>query len=256
MARNGTNPATRLAALLAALLACGGVAAETVTVAVASNFANAMRGLVDDFEAKTGHGVRVVPGSSGKLYAQIVNGAPFDVFLSADSERPGRLEREGRIVDGSRQTYALGQLVIWSADPGNAGDCLSGLESPGQRKVAIANPLLAPYGLAAREFLEKRGLWERIGPNLVTGENVAQAAQFTATRNASIGLFALSQARQMDGATCSWIVPDDEYSPIAQQLVMLERASDSAAAIALVEFLLEDGVQERLERLGYRRVSE
>lgn len=228
-------------------------AAETVTIAVASNFAPTAAELSTRFEETSGHTVRLVRGSSGKLYAQIVNGAPFDVFLSGDRERPERLERAALIVDGSRYTYAVGQLVVWSADEVTRGDCLAALET-GDRKVAIANPSLAPYGIAAQAFLSKRGWWEALQTRLVYGENVSQAAQFVATGNAVVGVLAASQLGLLPVAatTCLYRVPAADHAPIEQQAVQLKSPSSGLAAGEFLRFLKSAEATAVIERHGYR----
>lgn len=242
------------AVLVAAALATGAAAtAETVTVAVASNFSTPLVGLVSDFERESGHAVRVVSGSTGRLYAQILNGAPFDVFLAADAERPTRLEAESLALPGSRHTYATGTLVLWSADPA-IEDCLAALESLDRGRLAIANPLLAPYGRAARQFLDSSGLWPVVENSLVTGENVAQVAQFVATGNARMGFVAKSQlgTAALGNASCSYEVPAEAHAPIEQQLVRLNRSAGSKAAAAFVAYLMSERVQRKLVELGYR----
>ena len=212
--------------------------AETVTVAVASNFAGTARDIAAAFESSQGHEVRLVPGSSGKLYAQIVNGAPFDVFLSADAERPERLEADGLTAAGSRRTYAVGRLVVWSRDRNLLEkSCRDIFANPGKAKVAIANPELAPYGLAARQFLEQRGWWEGLQANLVIGENISQTLQFAVRGGASVGLIAMSQVSAVEEPVCLEIVPADTHDAIEQQAVLLGRAAANEAAIAFLEFL-------------------
>ena len=197
----------RVRAFLAALLLTGQAAAgEPILVAVASNFAQTAAQLAERFEEQTGTAVRLSSGSTGKLYAQVVNGAPYDVFLAADAARPAILERSGHAVPGSRRTYAIGRLVIYST---RADDCLAVLQDPDAGHIAIANPDTAPYGAAARDFLRQAGLWEAAQPRLVTGENIAQVLQFVASGNAELGFIAHSQLRapSLPEATCSWRVP-------------------------------------------------
>jgi len=249
----------RAVLVAAALVTAADVQAETVTVAVASNFSGTLAALAPDFEQRTGHALRIVPGSTGRLYAQIVNGARFDVFLAADAERPLKLEADGRVVGNGRFRYAVGVLVLWSADPELDGtDCLDALSSPGKRRIAIANPRLAPYGRAAREFLEKQGLWESVKDSLVTGENVAQVAQFVASRNASLGLIAKSQTRAtpLGEPSCSWEVPAGAHAPIEQQAVWLALAANNAAAADFVAYLKSARVRQKLVEFGYRPVAD
>jgi len=240
--------------VLIAFLASVGVHADTLTVAVASNFAETLRVIASNFEEQTGHEVRVIQGSSGKLYAQIVNGAPFDVFLSADLRRPEMLEAQSLTVDGSGFTYAVGQLVLWSRDSDFAdGACLDGLQKLGKKKLAIANPLLAPYGVAAKEYLVASGLWDEVQGNLVYGENVAQTLQYAATGNASIAMIAnsqLEQAKRFDGV-CALPIAAGAHSEILQQVVELAAASDAVLAGQFLEFLRGPGSRAIISAHGY-----
>ena len=229
-------------------------AADIATIAVASNFATAMRELGARFEADTKHGVRVSTASTGKLYAQIVNGAPFDVLLAADAERPRRLEVAGSIVPGSRFTYAIGRLVLWSRHPDLSRDrCRAALERDDLGHVAIANPETAPYGAAARETLIALGIWDRIVPRLVIGENIGQTLQFVATGNASLGFIAAAQLRAeaLPEASCTWEVPPDLHRPIEQQAVLLNRAAGNPAAGGFVDFLRSETGRAIVARHGY-----
>ncbi len=234
---------------VALALACAPVArAGEVHVAVATNFAKAARALGAAFTAETGHRAVLSDGSTGKLYAQIVSGAPFQVFLAADVERPRRLEAEGRAVAGTRFAYAFGRLVLWSPDPARiTGE--TALTSDDFRYLAIANPELAPYGAAARELLQQLDLWDRLQRRIVRGEDIGQAFQFVATGNAELGLVALSQVSGRGGS--QWIVPPDRYAPIEQQAVLLEPGRDDPAAHAFLEFLRGDAARAQIERAGY-----
>lgn len=228
--------------------------AESITVAVASNFTAAMHDLAARFEAETGQSLRVSSASTGKLYAQITNGAPFDVLLAADVERPRLLEASGHGVAGSRFTYAIGRLVLWSRNPAPTGsDCRRRLENLGQQRLAIANPDTAPYGAAARETLMGLELWERVQPQLVVGENIAQALQFVASGNASLGFIAATQA--LDGrlpeATCAWPVPPELHRAIEQQAILLRRAAENSVASDFVKFLRDSAGRAIIERHGY-----
>ncbi len=240
---------------LIAILATAGVHADTLTVAVASNFAAALRDIASSFEAQTGHEVRVVPGSSGKLYAQIINGAPFDVFLSADTRRPEMLESKSLIVDGSRFTYAIGQLVLWSRDSDfAAGGCMDGLQNLGNKKLAIANPLLAPYGVAAKEYLVARGLWDAVQGNLVYGENIAQTLQYATSGNASIAMIANSQRQRAEAfdAVCALPIATGAHSAIRQQVVEMANASDVELAGQFLEFLRGPKSRAIISAQGYQ----
>ena len=259
MTQEGRRRKPRQAWFALAIAALGALSAlaraETVTVAVASNFSAPLARIGESFEASTGHELRLVSGSTGRLYAQIVNGAPYDVFLAADVERPQRLEADDQVVPGSRFTYAEGVLILWSAEPDFASiGCLAALQSTNTGRVAIANPRLAPYGRAARSFLDTRGLWPQIEDSLVTGENVAQVAQFVATRNASLGFIAKSQllTAPLGASVCTYEIPEDSHAPIEQQAVLLARSADNSAATAFIDFLKSSAVREALEGMGYR----
>lgn len=233
---------------------------RVVTVAVASNFKVTAAELAVVFEAETGHRVRLSAGSTGKLYAQIVNGAPFDVFLAADAERPRLLAESGLGIETSRFTYATGSLVLWFADPATAGrDCRKLLEGGLNGRLAIANPELAPYGRAAREFLVKAGYWALLEDRLAVGESIAQAFQFVATANAEAGLLALSQTTQrtrMAPRGCVWQVPRSMHAPIEQQAILLDRAAGNPAALALLEFLQNKAAREIIAAHGYPLTDE
>ncbi|MDX1570708.1 MAG: molybdate ABC transporter substrate-binding protein [Xanthomonadales bacterium] len=207
-------------ALLAVLpLQAGG---ERIQVAVASNFRNTAETLARHFGAQSGKTLVVSYGSTGKHYAQIVNGAPFHAFLAADEARPARLEAQGKAIRGTRFTYAIGRLALWSPRTGYVDSDGRVLRSRDFRHLAIANPDLAPYGRAARETLRGLGLWETLSERLVRGENVAQAYQFTYSEAAELGFVSLAQVPA--GAGSRWIVPQALHSPIIQQAVLLDDA--------------------------------
>jgi molybdate transport system substrate-binding protein len=229
-----------------------GVGSAQVTVAAAANFTAAMERLQPIFEQDSGHRLRVSFGSTGKLYAQIRNGAPFDVFLAADQRRPELLEQEGLAVAASRRTYASGRLALWSADPTLVDDEGAVLASGRFQRLAIANPRTAPYGAAAIEVLRALGVFEEIEPRLVRGENIAQTFAFVSTRNAQLGFIALSQARALaQGEGSIWVVPGHLYAPIRQDAVLLKRAADNAAARAFLDFLAGDVARAVILELGY-----
>lgn len=230
-------------ALSASLLAGSAAAAEAV-VAVAANFVEVAERLAADFERESGHRVILVGGSTGKLYAQIVHGAPFDAFLAADVERPERLERERRTVPGSRFTYSVGRLALWSREPGRVGrDGAATLRRGDFRRLAIANPDLAPYGAAARQVLTGLGLWERFADRVVMGETIGQAHAMVASGNAELGFVALSSlARPGEPAAGSrWEVPPGLHDPIRQDAVLLARAAGNPAARGFLAFLRGEG---------------
>ena len=240
--------------LLLALFANPLVADDAITVAVASNFAPTARELADHFTQQSAVPVRLSYGSTGKLYAQIVNGAPFDVFLAADTERPGLLEGSGHSVAGTRFTYATGSLVLWSADARLSGqDCREVLLRGDFRHLALANPKTAPYGKAARDVLTHLQLWDSAYRRIVFGENIAQALQFTATGNATLGFIARSQILlpALPAAICSWHVPESMHTPIEQQLVLLSRAADNTGAKKFIEFMRSPAAHEIIIEQGY-----
>ncbi len=241
----------RAAALLAALLgAAAPVAGDEARVAVAANFAPTLEALAPLFTEATGHRVLASSGSTGKLFAQIEQGAPFDVFLAADAEHPRLLEERGLTVPGSRFRYARGRLVLWSAGVQFAGDGPAVLAGGGFRHLAIANPELAPYGEAAMAVLERLGLAERLRPRLVLGESIAQAFQFVASGAAELGFVAASQLVGVDGGWC-WPVPEDWHAPLDQEAVLLARGGGKAAARAFLDFLRGEAAAEVLHGFGY-----
>ncbi|MFQ5635764.1 MAG: molybdate ABC transporter substrate-binding protein, partial [Gammaproteobacteria bacterium] len=214
----------RIPTILTSVFLCiTGARADDIRVAVASNFRYAMDDLAPRFEAATGHNVIVIFGSTGKHFAQIENGAPFDVFLAADELRPRMLEEDGLAVPGSRFIYAIGKLVLWSREAG-AIDGSRKLLDDDFRFLAIANPTFAPYGRAARQALQDLGVWSSVHPRIVRGENVAQAYQFVVSGNADLGLIALSQIRIPGARGTSgshWEIPPAHYDPIRQQAALL-----------------------------------
>ena len=242
----------QLSAILA-LCACTGPQAsapDEVRVAVATNFAEVMEALAERFEATSGNTVLVSAASSGAHYAQIRNGAPFDVFFSADRERPELLEQEGFGVAGTRFTYAVGRLALWSPDPALVDDGGEVLESGEFRYLAIANPELAPYGAAARQLLERRGLWDGIQDRLVRGQDIGQTYAFVYSRNAELGFVALSQIQRPGaGAEGSWwVVPESEHEPIEQQAVLLV---DTPAAREFLDFVRGEEARALIRSFGY-----
>lgn len=228
------------------VLAGGGSA----RVAVAANFTAAAREIAVAFHGATGHRALLSFGSTGQLYAQIVQGAPFDVFLAADQARPEMAEREGHAVAGSRRTYAVGRLVLFSAEAGRVTGP-DALRDPQLRRIALANPALAPYGRAALETAEALGVGDVLRARQVIGTNVSQAHQFVRTGNAELGFLAYSQvARSSEGSR--WLVPEDLHAPIRQQAVLLEAGRRNPAAARFLDFLGSPIVREILDRHGYR----
>lgn len=244
-----------IAALLPAVILPNVLLADdVVTVAVASNFATTAAEISTAFTKETGVPVRVSAGSTGRLYAQIVNGAPFDVFLAADAERPELLERYGHIAEGSRRSYAIGRLVLWSRDKKlQDKDCLATLRRGDYRRLAVANPETAPYGSAAREVLESLGVWESASKRAVFGENIAQTLQFAATGNATLGFVARSQVLTVDlpPVTCSWSVPAASHKPLDQQVVLLKRAEAHSGAQQYAKFLSTASAKIIISEHGY-----
>jgi molybdate transport system substrate-binding protein len=238
--------------LAAALLASGMVHADEVSVAVAANFTAPMQKIAAEFEKDTGHKAQLAFGATGKFYAQIRNGAPFDVLLAADDETPAKLEKEGAVA-GSRYTYAIGRLALWSARPGYV-DAKGGVLAKGDfRHIALANPKLAPYGAAAVEALAALKLLDAVQPKFVQAENIAQAYQFIATGNAELGFVALSQITK-DGRIAegsAWIVPGQLHRPIRQDAVILDRGRGKPAAAALMHYLKGDKAQALIKSFGY-----
>lgn len=241
---------SRVALLMAALFVGNHAAADEIRVAVATNFAGAMSALVARFEEQSGHTVLVSSGSTGSHYAQIKNGAPFDAFFAADSERPRMLEAEGAAVPGSRFLYAVGRVVLWSSRAGYVDGDGAVLETGEFRRLAIANPELAPYGAAAREVLMARGLWERLQPRLVMGQDIGQTYAFVQTGNAELGFVAWAQLRRPNEkiAGSYWLVPEALHRPIEQEAVLLR---DAPAARAFVEFVKRPEAREVIRRYGY-----
>ena len=232
--------------------------ADSLLIAVASNFTETAQEIATEFRVASGHDVRISGASTGKLFVQIRNGAPFDILLAADSARPARLESSGHGVRNSRFTYAIGQLVLWSRNPAiEPSNCREHLQHLGSDRVAIANPETAPYGAAARQTLIRLKLWTRVRPRLVIGENIAQTLQFVASGNASLGFVAKSQIRsaRLPEASCSWDVSPELHDPVEQQAILLERAVNNPTAHAFLKFLRSDPGRAIIARNGYLLVA-
>jgi molybdate transport system substrate-binding protein len=229
------------------------VNASEVTVAVAANFSAPAQQIAVLFQQESGYTAKLSFGSSGKLYAQIKNGAPFDIFLSADEETPKRLEREGMAVNDSRFVYALGKLVLWSAQAEFVDSQGEVLRTSDYNKLAIANPKFSPYGLAAKETLKSLGFWNTAQHKLVTGESITQTYQFAATGNAALAFIAISQVykgdRELRGSY--WIVPSHRYNPIKQSAVQLLAAKDSVIALAFLAFLKSEKATAIIRNFNY-----
>lgn len=253
--RTPRRPSPAAICILAGLLTmCGGVRAEVALVAVAANFAEVMERLESDFERQSPHALTVTSGSTGKLYAQISAGAPFDVLLAADQSYPARLESAGLAIRGSRFTYATGRLSLWSADAARiSGDGAAVLRRGEFRRLAMANPELAPYGVAARELLEALNLFDSLRERIVMGENIGQTHAMVATGNAELGLVARAYVMSERNTTggSHWDVPPDYHSPIRQDAVLLTRAEDNSAARDLLAYLRRPDVREVIREYGY-----
>lgn len=239
------------AALLA--LAAPFVHAGEVQVAVAANFAGPLTRIGEGFTSATGHVLKVSAGATGKFYTQIISGAPFEVLIAADDETPKKLVAEGQAVAGTNFTYAIGKLVLWSAQPGFVDDQGAVLASDKVKHVAIANPKVAPYGAAAIEVIKARGLGETLTPKLVTAESIAQAYQFVATGNAELGFVALSQVAVpgKQAAGSYWIVPSNLYGEIRQDVVLLKAGASNPAAKALLDYLKSEPAKKLIREFGY-----
>lgn len=230
------------------------VMADEVKVAVAANFTAPFQALAPAFEKATGHKLVASFGATGQFYAQINNGAPFDVLLSADDTTPARLESENATAPGSRFTYAIGSLVLWSADASYLDGTDAALKAGQFRHLAVANPKAAPYGLAATQVLDRLGLSEAVKTKLVEGQNITQTHQFVSTANAELGFVALSQVYRDGklGSGSAWIVPQALYDPIRQDAVILRQGANNPAATALVEYLKGAEAARVIESFGYK----
>ncbi len=245
-----------LGALILVALGLGPVMAraETALAAVAANFAETAEALAPLFHQATGHELHLTTGSTGKLYAQIGAGAPFDLLLSADAATPARLLAEGKAVADSGFTYAIGRLTLWSPDPDRIGpDGPAALRDPDLRFVAIANPDLAPYGHAAREVLQELGLWAALQPRIAMGQNIGQAHSMVATGAAELGLVALSavQSPRNPAQGSRWDVPQALFEPIRQDAVLLNPGADNPAARAFLDFLRGPEAVTVIDAYGY-----
>ncbi len=222
--------------------------ADELRIAVATNFSRTATLLAKQFEQQTGHTVRLAFGSTGKHYAQITHGAPFDIFLAADERRPALLEKNGIAVPDSRFTYAQGRLVLWSPDENLIDENATVLASGNFHKLAIANPKLAPYGLAAREVLQARGLWKKLQPRLVRGENIGQAFQFVHSGNAQLGFVAAAQVFAKDFRGSYWEPSQPLYTPIIQQAILIK---DTPAAQTFMTFIKSKTARTVIQAQGY-----
>ncbi len=243
----------RFSLLLLALMGAATQAqADEVSVAVAANFTAPMQQIAADFEKASGHKIVASYGSTGKFYAQIKNGAPFELLLAADDETPARLIKENAAVAGSQFTYAIGKLVLWSAKSAVVDDKGEVLKKGGFDHISLANPKLAPYGAAGVEVMKALGVYDALQPKIVSAENITQAYQFVSSGNALLGFVALSQVLKdgkIDGS--AWIVPAHLYAPIRQDVVMLEKGRGKPAAEALAKYLKGDKAKAVIKSFGY-----
>ncbi len=248
---------THVLLLLFLTLGSSGVRADEARLAVASNFLQTCEALAEDFHARSVHRLRISSASTGKLYAQIRAGAPFDLLLAADAQTPRRLVSEGLAEADTLHDYALGRLVLWSRDPGRIGDGEALLRGADIPRLAIANPALAPYGAAAREVLQRLERWEALQPALVLGENVGQAMQFVATGAAPLGLLPRSQVQEAERQArgSGWEIPADWHAPIMQSAVLLNRGRENLAARAFSDYLRSAPARAIVLRYGYDRVD-
>lgn len=248
-------PAMRIfvAALCASVMLLPGLPARAaeVVAAVAANFGPAMARLEPAFEQATGHDLTVVLGSSGKFLQQIQQGAPFDVFLSADAERPQVLAKSGLGVPASRFTYAIGRLALWSPDPAAFGDGEAYLKAGAFRHLAIANPAVAPYGAAAQRTLEQLGLWAGLQDRIVRAEDIGQVYAMAASGAAEAAFVAHSSVLAGNTPGSQWLVPQDLYAPLGQDAILVTRARDNPAAKAFLDYLKTPPAREMIESLGY-----
>jgi len=229
------------------------VKAAEVKVAVAANFTAPMKVIAEAFERDTGHKALLSFGATGQFYAQIKNGAPFEILLSADDETPLKLEKDGLAVIGTRFTYAIGKLVLWSKNPQLVDNKGEVLKTNSFEKIALANPKLAPYGAAAMQTLQKIGLASSLAPKIVEGSNISQTYQFVASGNAALGFVALSQVyengRLKEGS--AWQVPAHLHEPIRQDAILLKHAKDNSTAEALMKYLRSEKARNIIVAYGY-----
>jgi molybdate transport system substrate-binding protein len=228
--------------------------ADEIQVAVAANFSAAAQKIAAQFEHDTGHVVKLSFGATGKFYAQIEAGAPFDVLLAADHATPGKLVTEGKAVPATLHTYAIGKLVLWSADPALVDGKGEVLKSGKWKHLSVADAKLAPYGEAARETLAALKLTDTVQPRIVTAENIGQAYQFVQTGNAELGFVALGQVQPPDGsrpAGSLWVVPDSLYTPIRQDAVVIAATKVGKAATDFVDYLASDKARVVIKAYGY-----
>lgn len=231
---------------------CGSLYADEINIAVASNFTYTLQRLAADFSINSGHDIRISSASSGKLFAQIIHGAPYDIFMSADEARVDLLIEDHKASAESAYIYALGKLVLLS-NIEDKGDCSNVLSSGSLAHLAIANPEIAPYGMAARQVLQNLALWQQLQSKIVMGENIAQTLHFVSTKNAQAGFVAkslLNMGKKIDHA-CAWNVPTGMYAPIKQKMVLLNTAKDKPAAQAFMRYMRSVAAKNIIRSAGY-----
>ena len=249
-----TRVASLITVFITYMLLSVSVQAAEVKVAVAGNFAQPMKDIAAEFEKDTGHKLSLTQGATGKFYAQITNGAPFEVFLSADDETPAKLVKEGKAVSGTQFTYAIGRLVLWSPDEKLVDQGGALLKTDRFKFIAIANAKVTPYGRAAVQTMQRLGVLSAIEPRVVQGESIAQTHQFVTTGNAQLGFVALSQVWENNRikSGSGWIIPEEIHEQLRQDIVLLNPGKDSSAATALVNYLKSDKAKKIIERYGYK----
>lgn len=242
-----------LISFIALFLCAGSAVTEPVRVAVATNFKSCMKQIVARYRQASPHRIELISASTGKLYAQIKNGAPYDVFFAADKHRPSLLEKAG--MGFGRFTYALGSIVLWNSKPGSATDYADAIRRKDYRFLALANPKLAPYGAAAKQTLQRLGLWEELTPKLVRGENIGQVFQFISSGNAELGFIALSQTKQLNTMNKGvyWEIPSDYYEPIEQQVVGL---NNKPVVRKFLAFIKQDETKRIIRNCGFDALAE
>jgi len=250
---NPSRFAMRIAILIAAMFVAAGAHADEVQVAVAANFTAPIKQIAPDFEKDTGHKIVAAYGATGKFYAQIKNGAPFEVLLAADDETPSKLVKEGAGIAGSNFTYAIGKLVLWSAMPAIVDAKGEVLKKGSFDHIAMANPKLAPYGAAAMDVMKAIGVLDVLQPKIVTAENIGQTYQFVTSGNALLGFVALSQVMKDGkiGEGSAWVIPANLYQPIKQDAVILDKGKGKPAVEALMKYLKGDKARAVIKSYGY-----
>ena len=228
--------------------------AAEISVAVAANFSSVLKDIAVEFQKDTGHQLAITPGATGKFYAQISNGAPFDVFLSADDETPRKLAQEGKAIAASQFTYAIGRLALWSPSPDLVDKSADILKTDKFKFIAIANAKVAPYGQAAVQTMQKLGVLTKIEPRVVQGESIAQTYQFVSTGNAQLGFVALSQIFENGKikSVSAWIVPEEMHEQLKQDAVVLQSCKHMSACQALMDYLKSEKVKKMMASYGYK----